>query len=369
MTDLNRPVLCLLGLPIDRVTMDQALILVREAVQSRKQLFLSTPNLNFLIGSQSNPAFRQSVLDSDLSLADGMPLVHLSRWLGVPLPERVTGSGLFERLRHDPVPAGHAPLKVFFFGGPPGAAAAACANLQQGSSGLLGVGYQTPGFGSVEDMSQPEYIDQINASGADFLVVALGGVKGQAWIQHNLKQLKIPVISHLGAVVNFAAGTVHRAPRWVQSMGLEWLWRIKEEPSLWRRYWYDGLAFCRLFVVRLLPYGVYLFIQRHTSRSERVKPSVTSDGLGCKIRLEGVIGDPVPCDVRLALLQVQAASGPLELDLSRLRHFGPSFAALLLLLDQSLATQQRGLQFQGLTPQLKRLFRWNGLDALLRLSN
>jgi N-acetylglucosaminyldiphosphoundecaprenol N-acetyl-beta-D-mannosaminyltransferase len=92
MNHLDRNPVCLLGLPFDAVTMDDAVRTVREAIRVRRRLFLSTPNLNFLIGSQRDAAFRASVVDSDLSVADGMPLVWMSRLLGTSLPERVTGS-------------------------------------------------------------------------------------------------------------------------------------------------------------------------------------------------------------------------------------------------------------------------------------
>lgn len=84
-------------------------------------------------------------------------------------------------------------------------------------------------------MSNAETIERINASGADFLVVSLGARKGQAWIMQNRQHLSVLLISHLDAMVNFVAGTVSRAQQWMQRFGLEWLWRIKEEPVLWRR--------------------------------------------------------------------------------------------------------------------------------------
>ena len=266
----RRNVYCLMGLPVDGVNMDQTVDLVRSAVLERRRLFLSTPNLNFLIGSRSNPTLRASVIDSDLSVADGMPLVWMSKLLRLPITERVSGSGLFERLLQPPLAAGTARrgwvwrmlagvqgnpddsdlfqrflrnsgggrgLRVYFFGGPPGVAAQAHARINAlGATGLRSVGFACPGFGSVEAMSSDELISAINASDADLLIVALGAAKGQDWIKHNLSRLTVPVISHLGAVVNFAAGTVTRAPVWMQRSGLEWLWRIKEEPQLWRRY-------------------------------------------------------------------------------------------------------------------------------------
>ena len=87
---MSRNVFCLLGLPIDIVTMRETVDAVRVAVRARRRLFISTPNLNFLIGCQTDDAFRRSVIESDLSVADGMPLVWMSRMLGIPLAERVT---------------------------------------------------------------------------------------------------------------------------------------------------------------------------------------------------------------------------------------------------------------------------------------
>jgi N-acetylglucosaminyldiphosphoundecaprenol N-acetyl-beta-D-mannosaminyltransferase len=95
-------------------------------------------------------------------------------------------------------------------------------------------------------------------------VVSLGARKGQAWIERNRMRLHAPLISHLGAVVNFVAGSVTRAPRWMQQAGLEWLWRIKEEPTLWRRYAGDAVAFARLLLTQSLPLALYLHRLRPT---------------------------------------------------------------------------------------------------------
>ena len=256
MSDFNREVYCLAGLPFDAVDMEGAIARIRTVISSRGRCFLSTPNLNFLIASLKDPAFRDSVINSDLSVADGMPLIWMARLLGIPLRERVAGSSLFEELRRLGGEGGK-PISVYFFGGPDGIAEQAFNKLNEEDRGMRGVGYMCPGFGSVEDMSTQEIIDTINASNADFLVVALGARKGQAWIEHNRDRLNVPVISHLGAVVNFVAGSVNRAPQWMQRSGLEWLWRIKEESGLWKRYLYDGLALIKLFVTHILPYKLY----------------------------------------------------------------------------------------------------------------
>lgn len=241
--DLGRDAYALLGLVFDASTIEGAAAHLRRCVEHGERCFLSTPNVNFAIAALNDRAFRGSVLQSDFSVADGAPLVALGRWLGLPLPERVAGSDLFAHLRRHGDPA--RPLKVFFFGGEDGVAAQAAAALEAERGPLRCVGFESPGFGSIESMSGDDVLARINASGADFVVVSLGAKKGQAWILRNRDRLTAPLISHLGAVVNFVAGRVRRAPRWLQALGGEWLWRIGAEPALWRRYAHDGVALLR----------------------------------------------------------------------------------------------------------------------------
>lgn len=264
--DFSRPVHCLLGLPFDAVTLSDAVTRLEGAVASRTSMFLSTPNLNFLVACQTDVEFRNSVVHSDLSVADGMPIVWLARLLGIPITERVAGSTLFEALRQRPATQTQRPIAVYFFGGPEGAAQAAneCLN-QTPHAGLRGVGYASPGFGSIADMSTVETLSHINQSNADFVVVALGARKGQAWIEHNRHRLNAPIVSHLGAVVNMVAGTIARAPVWMQRTGLEWLWRVREEPALWRRYLKDGTTLIRLLLTRVTPLMWLLRTSRPTS--------------------------------------------------------------------------------------------------------
>ena len=108
----------------------------------------------------------------------------------------------------------------------------------------------------MQQLSEDHYIDQINASNADFLVAALGAKKGQVWLLRNHFRLRVPIRAHLGATINFQAGAVRRAPRMLQQLGLEWLWRIKEEPALFGRYWYDGIALLRLLFTQVLPLAI-----------------------------------------------------------------------------------------------------------------
>ncbi|MCG9047581.1 WecB/TagA/CpsF family glycosyltransferase [Laribacter hongkongensis] len=361
MTDAESRVIGLAGVPLDMVTMAGAVARVRDAVRLRQRLLVSTPNLNFLIACQRDAVFRQSVIDSDLSLADGMPLVWMSRWLASPLPERVTGSGLFEALRQ-PVP-GVPPVRVYFFGGPPGIAAAAVRQVNAVSGGVHCVGHADPGFGSLDDMSSAGLLADINASGADFLIVALGAAKGQAWIQRNAAALQVPVISHLGAVVNFAAGTVRRAPAWVQRSGLEWLWRIKEEPALWRRYWRDSVALVRLAIMQVLPCGLWL---RHQHERAGAVIAWHDEGACGRLVLQGWLPDRLDPGQQAAVRQAMEHEGPLQLDCHSLTGFGPQWAGRLLRLERRLRCHpDRTVQVAGLSPSMQRLWRWNGLTFYL----
>src|ERR671918_2094831 len=119
--DFGRDVHCLLGLPIDAVDLAGAERRIRAAAAARSPCFMSTPNVNFLIASHSDEAFRSSIIHSDLSVADGMPLVWLAKLVGIPLRERVAGASLFDALREER----GKPLSVYFFGGPAGLAEAA----------------------------------------------------------------------------------------------------------------------------------------------------------------------------------------------------------------------------------------------------
>jgi N-acetylglucosaminyldiphosphoundecaprenol N-acetyl-beta-D-mannosaminyltransferase len=332
--DFNRNVHCLLGLPFDVIGLAGAVAQVEQAVILRKPLFISTPNLNFLVASQTDTSFRDSVIHSELSLADGMPIVWLARLLNVPISERVAGSSLFEALRRRPVSPHTPAVTVFFFGGPDGVAKIAGDRLNQTSAATMPcVGSQSPGFGSVQDMSDEATLSQINGSGADFVVVSLGARKGQAWIEHNRASLQAPVISHLGAVVNMVAGAIQRAPLWMQRTGLEWLWRIKEEPTLWRRYFDDGTAFLRLLITRILPLA---WINRVSSPSasqlQAAHLSLIDSVDAVHITLSGPWVTANLDSLREAFAHATASPKAINLDMSAMTFGDSAFFGLLLLL-------------------------------------
>lgn len=240
MSAFDRDVWAIMGMPLDNVTLEEAARLVERAVERRQRLSFVTPNVNWMVRALQDEQAMRQIINADLSLADGAPVVWLARQLGMPLKERVAGSDLFDILRKaDPTIA--PPIRVFFFGGREGAAKAAHETLLEEQGRLVPVGWHNPGFGDVESMSGEGVRQKINDANPDFIIVSLGAAKGQTWIERNQSQLNAPVIAHLGAVVDFVAGSIRRAPSWAARLGLEWVGRILAEPSLWRRYWSDGV--------------------------------------------------------------------------------------------------------------------------------
>jgi N-acetylglucosaminyldiphosphoundecaprenol N-acetyl-beta-D-mannosaminyltransferase len=361
-TDFYRPVHCILGLPFDKLSMMEAESVLSSAIIAKRRCFFSTPNLNFLISSISDPAFRASVIHSDLSVADGMPVIWIARALGIPINERLAGSTLFEKLRQQTALT----VRVFFFGGPEGVAQRAATALNAEKGEMICVGARSPGFGSIADMSSDTLIDEINDANADFLVVALGAKRGQAWIEHNLARLDTPVISHLGAVVNFVAGTVSRAPAKLGGLGLEWLWRIKEEPALWRRYANDGIALLKLAMMNVLPGA--LAAARFKSDLRRQPTSdivIDDDGLRARITLNGVWHADNLGPLRETLTKLSEHPRTIILDLEKVSGMDSAALGLIILLYGHQSKIQRGFSISAISAAVAKMLRLNCANYLL----
>jgi len=352
----------LMGLPFHALSQSQAIQQLWRAVRAGQPLFLTTPNLNFAVACRRDAAFRSSVLQSDLVVADGMPLVWASRLLGIPIRERVAGSSVFESIRNSPPPDDGPQMRVFFFGGQPGVAQLAHERVNAGSPGMRSVGFLDPGFGSVEQMSSDAVIDAINSARPDFLVVALGAAKGQAWIQRNRSRLNAKVISHLGAVINFSAGSVVRAPVWMQKVGLEWLWRIREEPQLWRRYVADGLALLSILVKEFIPLWFYKRFRPPAIEFREAQIRVSGSALATRVVLSGPWGQENIKKLEAILNSVRCCNAKLILDFKSCTYLDHACLGRFLLMRGQFG---ESLEFQGVSESLRRQFLRCGVGFLL----
>lgn len=332
--DLGRQVHALLGFAFDAVDLDQTIELLQRCADDRTPCFLTTANLNFVVTALGDEAFRRTALRSDLCVADGMPILWIARLMGVPIRHRVAGADLFERLRLTARPVNGRTVKVYFFGGPSGAAEAAREKINARAGLLECVGGESPGFGPVEAMSQPAQIERINASGADFLVAAIGAQKGQAWLEKNRAGLNVPLLSYLGAVVNFEAEQIARAPGWMRRSGLEWAWRTAHEPGLWRRYLRDGLVVGRWVVQAILPWLARSRWRIWSGRSTvAARFELVDSTLAATYHLHGAwTQDALPL-LRRTIADSLNQGREVQLDLSGVTAIDSAVAGLLLVLD------------------------------------
>lgn len=358
----DRDVYCLLGLPFDAVDLKETVRRIRHAAQKRQQFFFSTPNLNWVTSCITDKRFRDSVIYSDLSIVDGMPLVWIARSLGIPIRERIAGANVFEVLRNSTVEC----ISVFFFGGSEAAGKSACKRLNEESLGLICAGFDSPGFGTVDTMSSDRIIDKINAANADFLVVSLGSKKGQEWILRNRKKLTPPVISYFGAVLNFAAGTIRRAPVWMQKSGLEWLWRIKEEPKLWRRYSGDAIALLTLFTTRVLPYAWFLLRSKADAHQLTTNSiNVLDNGNIFIVRLKGVWTRKNLVDLRECFSKLALGGKNVRLEMQEVKNVDSAFVALVMLLESHQRQYGKRLYFVSVPKPVCRVIKYCCAEYLL----
>ena len=222
---------------VDVLTREAALGAIAQLVRGGAGGQVFTPNLDHILLAERRARFRGAYRRASLSLVDGMPLVWASRWLGLALPERISGADLI-----DPVCAKAAAhgWRVFLLGGAPGTAEAAARRLTA-RHGVTIVGCAAPRI----DVDHPELdtmlVAEVRAARPDVLFVALGSPKQELWIDQWATALAPVVLIGVGAGLDFIAGRVQRAPAIIGRLGFEWLFRLVMEPRrLWRRYLVDG---------------------------------------------------------------------------------------------------------------------------------
>jgi N-acetylglucosaminyldiphosphoundecaprenol N-acetyl-beta-D-mannosaminyltransferase len=352
--DFGRDVVCLFGLAFDRVTLKQAIDHLLQATATRQRCHLVTPNLNLLRLSRKDQALRSALLASDLSVVDGMPLVWLARWLGEGIRERVSGADLFAALGRAP-----SQTRVFFFGGEEAVAARLKRKLGNHTTGLRCVGAIAPGFGSLESLCEPETIRTINTAKPDLIMVAIGARKGVLWIGSNETALHAPVIANLGATIHFTAGTVKRAPESWRRSGFEWLWRIRQEPHLARRYAADFGTLASITLRCVLPQLACRWVskpgQDYKPKRCHVQLRLEPNRAGRRLRLTGDFRRGDLQLLREALVSACRNQEDLVVDLDETKSLDASALGLLLLahghqhrLDRKFSVQATGWRMRAI---------------------
>jgi N-acetylglucosaminyldiphosphoundecaprenol N-acetyl-beta-D-mannosaminyltransferase len=364
--DLSRRVYGILGIPLDVVEVAQLLERIDLAVFDQTPFLLSTPNVNFLMMGRTDREFRESLLLSDLCPADGMPLVWLARLLGAPIRHRLSGTDIFDALRVRESRGDK--LKVFLFGGGGEVADSVGRSINSHSTGgLVCVGALNPGFGSVSELSSSATLNEINSANADLLTVFLSARKAQNWLLQNHNRIKAPFRAQFGAAVNVQAGIVKRAPRFLQRTGFEWLWRIKEEPYLWRRYFEDGCGLLYICATQVMPLSIGRIQRSCFSRDQEglAATSTAVAGENVTIKFVGAATERHIDAATKCFRDALANSNTVAIDVSQLTTIDPRFFGLILMLRKQLVQRGGRLLFSGVTRRARRLFGLNGFGYLL----
>lgn len=232
---------------VDNLSMKEALDAVKELIENKKCGYVVTPNIDHIVQLECGGEICDVYKNASLILTDGKPLIWISKLYKNPIKEKISGSDLFPLLCEM---AAKKKYKMYFLGAAEGVAAKAAENLKVKYPGLQVVGTYSPPFGFENSEREMDKIEsQIKSVKPDILIVGLGCPKQEKFMYHYSKQLEIPISLGLGASLDFEAGSIKRAPRWMADHGLEWLFRITQDPKrLAKRYLNDIVSIVPLVV-------------------------------------------------------------------------------------------------------------------------
>lgn len=215
------------GLDFDAVTMDETLERIDTMIVGGRPHQIATANVDFAFQASRDPELKRILAESDLVVCDGTPLVWAARGKGTPLPERVAGSDMAPRLMARAAEKGY---RVYLLGGRPEVTEKAVKKLKSKHLDLQIVGSHSPAFAPLDRMDHEGICARIREANPDILLVSFGCPKQEKWIDLNRHCIGSPVCIGVGATIDFLAGEVKRAPGWIGALGLEWIFRMLQEP-------------------------------------------------------------------------------------------------------------------------------------------
>ncbi len=239
-----------LGVKVSVLNLDRAESVITDMISRRKKGYVCVAPVSMVMDCQEDPVYRQIVNSADLVTPDGMPIAWLGRCAGHKEVRRTYGPDLMEQLCDHGRAKG---FKHFFYGATPEICDKLELSLKARFPGLNVVGKFAPPFMRQAERLSVDLLRQINGAAPDIIWVGLGAPKQDYWNVLNRSALEAPVLIGIGAAFDFLSGVKPQAPRWVQSLGLEWLFRLCSEPRrLWRRYLIGNTHFLWLLFLSAL---------------------------------------------------------------------------------------------------------------------
>lgn len=229
----KRVTAAVMGAPIDAISWGAALTRISEWASRHESRYVCICNVHSVVTASQDPAFGRVVHEADMATPDGAPVALMLRRLGHVGQQRINGPDLMWRYCAQ---AAQRSESIYLYGGTPETLVVLQQRLAQAFPGLRVAGAWSPPFRALTVEEDTAAVDRINASGAGTVWVSLGCPKQELWMAAHRGRIHAVMIG-VGAAFDYHAGTIKRAPKWMQDCGLEWLHRLASEPGrLWRRY-------------------------------------------------------------------------------------------------------------------------------------
>ena len=234
-----------LNIEVDNLTMEESISRIEDLIIKRNNSYVVTPNVDHIVKLEDDEELREVYRNADLIVTDGMPLIWISNLTGEKIKEKISGSDLFPKLCERATKKGYS---IFLLGAAEGIAEIAKKNLEEKYLGINIVGTYSPSFGFEKNENEiDKIINIINEKKPDILAVGVGAPKQEKFIYKYKDRLNVPVSLAIGATIDFEAGNVKRAPKFMQNLGLEWFYRLIKEPKrMFRRYLVDDLKIIKI---------------------------------------------------------------------------------------------------------------------------
>lgn len=237
----------LLNTFVNNFNMDEAIQAIQDMIASEKKSYIVAINVDVVIKIENDSYLKEIIDKADIVLVDGKPLEWIAKWHKRPIKAKVSGADLVPILCERAVGKGHS---IFIIGGKKGIAEKAKQNLERDLSGIRIVGTYAPPYGFEKDEKELKKINEmISSAHPDILITCFGCPKQEKWIYENYQKYDAKVSVCAGATVDFLAGNVNRAPRWMSDHGLEWFYRFLQEPKrMFKRYFVDDIKIIKLIM-------------------------------------------------------------------------------------------------------------------------
>lgn len=235
----------LLNTYVNNIGMKEAIEEICRFVNEKKKSYVVAVNTDVIIKIKNDEYLKRITDEADLTLVDGKPLIWIANWLKHPVKEKISGSDLVPRLCRIAADKGYT---IFIVGGKNGVADKAKMNLERTFAKIKIVDTYSPPFGFENDENELEKINRrISNASPDIVIACFGCPKQEKWVYENYKKYNAIVSICAGATVDFLAGSVKRAPKWMSDHGLEWFYRFLQEPKrMFKRYFVDDMKILRL---------------------------------------------------------------------------------------------------------------------------